>query len=101
MYSNETWEVVTDEQVYNEFSSGTPDASAIRHMMKMFYDRAANEDELPKSVLLFGDGSFDNRQLLTTSAKNTLITYQADNSLNEVNAYASMTTLLSWSPTMA
>lgn len=89
MYSNETWEVVTDEQVYNEFSSGTPDASAIRHMMKMFYDRAANEDELPKSVLLFGDGSFDNRQLLTTSAKNTLITYQADNSLNEVNAYAS------------
>ena len=26
--------------VFNEFSGGTPDATAIRRMMKMFYDRA-------------------------------------------------------------
>ena len=35
-----TWAVVTDQQVYNEFSSGTPDASAYRWLMKMLYDRA-------------------------------------------------------------
>ena len=33
--------VVRAEQVYNEFSSGTPDATAIRRYMKMLYDRAA------------------------------------------------------------
>ena len=33
--------VVSVSQVYNEFSSGTPDITAIRNMMRMFYDRAA------------------------------------------------------------
>ncbi len=28
--------LVTDEEVYNEFSSGMPDATAIKHFMKMF-----------------------------------------------------------------
>ena len=37
-----TWAVVTDKQVYNEFSSGTPDATAYRWLMKMLYDRANN-----------------------------------------------------------
>ena len=32
--------VVTQQQVFNEFSSGTPDVSAIRNFMKMFYDRS-------------------------------------------------------------
>ncbi|MDR2628087.1 MAG: C25 family cysteine peptidase, partial [Dysgonamonadaceae bacterium] len=55
--------VVTAEQVYNEFSSGTPDATAYRRLMNMFYDRAAKESEKPKYLLLFGDGAFDNRML--------------------------------------
>ena len=33
-----TVEVVTPEAIYNEFSSGTPDATAYRRLMKMFYD---------------------------------------------------------------
>ncbi len=33
-------EVVIQEQVFNEFSSGTPDVTAIRNFMKMFYDRS-------------------------------------------------------------
>ena len=52
--------VVTTEQVYNEFSCGTPDATAIRRMMKMFYDRAGLVDSLkPKHLLLFGDATYD------------------------------------------
>lgn len=85
-----TWTVVTDQQVYNEFSSGTPDASAYRWLMKMLYDRAdGNAIQKPRWLLLMGHGSFDNRKLLNTSGAATLLTYQAKNSLNEVRAYAS------------
>ena len=86
-----TWAVVTDQQVYNEFSSGTPDASAYRWMMKMLYDRAGQSSNLqkPRWLLLMGDGTFDNRKLLVNSGQNTLLTYQAKNSTTETKAYAS------------
>jgi hypothetical protein len=57
--------VVTTEQVYNEFSCGTQDATAIRRMMKMFYDRAGLVDSLkPKHLLLFGDATYDPKNRL-------------------------------------
>ena len=86
-----TTAVVTDEEVYNEFSSGTPEATAYRMFMKMLYDRAlasGGEVRRPRYLLLMGDGSFDNRKLLNSSAYPTLLTYQAANSVNEVEAYA-------------
>ena len=84
-----TWAVVTDQQVYNEFSSGTPDATAYRWLMKMLYDRAnAGIGQKPRWLLLMGHGSFDNRKLLVNSGDALLLTYQANNSENEVNAYA-------------
>jgi len=87
--NNLTWAVVTDEQVYNEFSSGTPDATAYRWLMKMLYDRAGgNKTRQPKSLLLFGDGSFDNRQKLPRSGSTQLLTYQSKNSTVETMAYA-------------
>ena len=85
-----TWAVVTDQQVYNEFSSGTPDATAYRWLMKMLYDRAdGGAIAKPRWLLLMGHGSFDNRKLLSTSGKALLLTYQSKNSVNEVQAYAS------------
>jgi len=84
-----TWAVVTDQQVYNEFSSGTPDATAYRWLMKMLYDRAnSGIGQAPRWLLLMGHGSFDNRKLLVNSGSNLLLTYQSKNSLNEVQAYA-------------
>lgn len=83
-------EVVTDEQVYNEFSSGTPDATAYRWLMKMLYDRYRDHTATtaaPQYLLLMGDGTFDNRKLLPNSGNNVLLTYQAQNSLIETNAY--------------
>ena len=86
---NVTWAVVTDQQVYNEFSSGTPDVSAYRWFMKMLYDRAGNNKTLrPKNLLLFGNASFDNRQLLRTSGTSKLLVYEALNSTVETKAYA-------------
>ncbi|MBO4621287.1 MAG: type IX secretion system sortase PorU, partial [Paludibacteraceae bacterium] len=86
-----TTAVVTDGQVYNEFSSGTPDATAYRWIMKMLYDRAAANSAIhaPQYLLLMGDGTFDNRKLLAASGNNWLLTYQAKNSLVETKAYAS------------
>ncbi len=82
--------VVTTEQVYNEFSSGTPDATAYRWMMKMLYDRAkdaGNLEDYPRYLLLFGRGSFDNRHLLSSSSESFILTYQAENSLVETLSY--------------
>lgn len=85
-----TTAVVSDEEVYNEFSSGTPDASAYRWLMKMLYDRhTTGESTLaPRYLLLMGDGTFDNRKLLPQSGPNLLLTYQSDrNSLDATMAY--------------
>ncbi|MCI5681966.1 MAG: type IX secretion system sortase PorU [Bacteroidales bacterium] len=84
-----TWAVVTDQEVYNEFSSGTPDATAYRWLMKMLYDRGTGSNVKPSWLLLMGDGTFDNRKILSTSGQNTLLTYQAKNSTVETKAYAS------------
>ena len=82
-----TYAIVTEEQVFNEFSSGTPDATAYRWLMKMLYDRAGGANIKPRWLLLMGHGTFDNRKLLPNSGARILLTYQAKNSTNEVNAY--------------
>ena len=68
--------VVTQDQVFNEFSSGTRDGMAYRLLCKMLYDRDHSKF---KNLLLFGTGSFDNRELMGTHP-NDLLTYQSDNS---------------------
>jgi hypothetical protein len=73
--------VVTTEQVYNEFSGGNTDVSAIRNMMRMFYQRATSEATMPKYLMLFGDGSYDNISLSATNT-NFIPTYQSVNSIN-------------------
>ncbi len=80
-----TVHVVNSEQVYNEYSSGAQDATAIRMFAKMFYDRGAlSPATRPKYLLLFGDGTFDHRNLVSNS--NFLVTYQVDNSENHIAA---------------
>lgn len=75
--------VYTPEQVYNEFSSGTPDAMAIRLMCKMFYDRAPKKF---KYLMLLGQASFDQRNVIATKPC-MVITYESDNSNKETESY--------------
>lgn len=84
---NLTVEVVTPDQVYNEFSSGTPDATAYRWIMKMLYDRSTNTNDMPKYLLLFGRGTYDNRGIILNSGDNLILTYQTENSLNTIASY--------------
>lgn len=81
--------VATVEQIYNEFSSGTPDPTAIRDFVKVFYDRAqGNITKQPKYLCLFGDGSFDYKNRIQNN-NNLISTYQSINSLEPLQTYTS------------
>jgi hypothetical protein len=77
--------VVTPQEIYNEFSSGAQDISAIRDFVKMFYDRSPSGNE-PRYLLLFGDGSYDNMNRMPSNT-NFIPTYQSDESLYPVASY--------------
>jgi hypothetical protein len=80
---------VTTDQVYNEFSSGIPDPSAMRDFIKMFYDRFKNNpSDLPKYVLLFGDASFDYKDRVKNNT-NLVPAYENNNSLDPLGTYTS------------
>ncbi len=80
--------VVDGSIIFNEFSSGTPDASAYRRFVKMFYDRAVSPSDMPRYLLLFGDGSFDNRGILYAEKPiRRLLTFQSVNSVFETSSF--------------
>lgn len=84
--------IVAADQLYNEFSSGTPDANAYRRYLRMLQDRAATEADMPKYLLLFGDCVWDNR-MLTADCKrfdpdDYLLVYESENSFSETTCYA-------------
>jgi len=83
-----TVSVVTPEQVFNEFSSGNPDVTAIKMLMKMLYDNAAGDTDLqPKHLCVFGDGTYRNREIDDNSPY--VISYHSKNSWSPVNSYIS------------
>jgi hypothetical protein len=67
--------VVNVHEIYNEFSSGTMDAAAIRTFIRMFYERATSSADAPKYVCLFGDGTYDPKNRMSGN-NNYIPTYQ-------------------------
>lgn len=82
-YSNITTLVVTTTQIYNEFSSGKQDIAAIRDFAKMLYERG----EL-KNILLFGDASYDYKDIIENNT-NKVPSYESYDSYHNVNSYTS------------
>jgi hypothetical protein len=78
--------LTTTDQIYNEFSSGKKSVTALRDMIRLFYDRALQETDIPRYVLLFGKGTFDNKTK-NENNYNLIPTYQSDNSLNQSESY--------------
>ncbi len=76
--------VVTAQQVYNEFSGGKQDVTALRDFVKYLYDKGTGI----RNVLLFGRGSFDYKNRLSYN-RNFIPIYQSRNSLNPLETYAS------------
>lgn len=80
--------MVTPDQIYNEFSSGVADITAIRDMMRMFYKRASQPSELPKALLMFGRASYDYKNRIRNNT-NFAPTYQSWESFDPVRTYCS------------
>jgi hypothetical protein len=86
---NLRYSIAMVDQVYNEFSSGIPDPTAVRDFVKMFYDRAgSNPSNKPKYVLLFGDASFDYKDRINNNT-NLVPAYENNNSLDPLNSFTS------------
>lgn len=89
--------VVEADKVYNEFSSGTPDATAYRRLMKMLYDKQYTSSPLTGkqkgslNLLLFGNCLWDNRLvtsgLTSKSQDDYLLAYESDNSWSHTDSY--------------
>jgi hypothetical protein len=77
--------VVTPDEIYNEFSSGAPDITGIRDFLKMIYDRNDNESEL-RYLLLFGDASYDYKDRIPED-NNLVPTFQSTESLKLASSF--------------
>ncbi len=77
--------VVEPGQIYNEFSSGSQDPTAIRDFIRMLYDNNVFDGK-PGYLLLFGDASFDYRNRLPHNT-NLVPTYESDESLRETGSF--------------
>jgi hypothetical protein len=78
--------VTTSDRIYNEFSSGQPDVSAIRDFVKMIYDRSYNSSDSLRYLLLFGDGSYNNFSS-SPGNPNHILTYQSEYSMGFSGSY--------------
>jgi len=80
--------VVTPNQIYNEFSSGMRDVTAIKHFLRMFYVRAGVDPSLiPRYCLFFGDATYDSRNRLGHNLS-FIPTYESTESLSVTSTYA-------------
>lgn len=76
--------VVTLNDLYNEFSAGRQDISAIRNYARFLKEN----DERFKYLLLFGKGSYDYKNRIENNA-NIVPTYEARNSLHPLLSFSS------------
>ena len=75
--------VVTPQEIYNEFSSGAQDITAIRDFLRMFYKNPSNK---LKYLLLFGDASYDPLSRIMNNT-NFVPSYQSNNSVSPTQSY--------------
>ncbi len=71
---------VTDEQVYNEYSSGKQDPIALRTLLRDLQSRHPGQP--PRYLVLMGCGTYDNRALLGSDAP-TVVTYETPYSFDD------------------
>jgi hypothetical protein len=84
-HNNYAAEVVTIETIYNEFSSGRQDVTAMRDFTRWLY---AKDPSRLKYLLLFGKSTYDYMQRIEGS-RNLVPTYSSRNSLSPLETYSS------------
>jgi hypothetical protein len=78
--------VVSPQTIYNEFSSGAQDISAIRDFMAMLWNKGESWNK-PRFLLLFGDASYDYKNIIGKNT-NFVPTWQSVESMHPVNSIA-------------
>ncbi len=78
--------VTTPRKIYNEFSSGAQDVSAIRDFARKLYTGSTAGREL-RYMLMFGDGSFDYKDIIGGNS-NYVPTWETIESLDLVGSIA-------------
>lgn len=74
--------VLTQDEIFNEFSSGARTPMAYRRAAKMFYDR---DPSVLRYLLLYGAATWDNR-FITTAPRDVLLSYQTENQTHAVES---------------
>lgn len=83
-----TVHIVYPYQIFQEFSSGRRDVSAIRDFIRMFYVRSGGA--LPGYVLMLGDGTYDIKNHNGSSTVTNFVpTYQSRDSWDPTDSYTS------------
>ena len=80
--------IVTPDQIYNEFSGGIRDIAAIRNFIRMKYLQQKGTSHPLRYLLLFGDGSYENKTLPPDNP-NFIPTWQSQNSTIITSSFTS------------
>jgi len=83
-----TVNLVEVDKIYNEFSSGKQDVSAIRDFIRSQYLKSTDETNRLKYVLLFGDCSYDYKNILKANG-NYVPVYESRESLDPIASHSS------------
>jgi len=76
------------ETIYQEFSSGMQDISAVRNFVKYVYDNASTPSKRLNYLCLFGDGSFDYKARISNNT-NIVPPWYSVESFSLVNSFVS------------
>lgn len=80
--------LVTTDQIYNEFSSGMQDITAIRNFMRYLYENSSSSMR-PKYLMLMGDASYDYKDIAIEDNQNFVPSFQSEESYNPVATFCS------------
>ncbi|HEY0042228.1 MAG TPA: type IX secretion system sortase PorU, partial [Flavisolibacter sp.] len=87
--SNLSSVIATTTQIFNEFSGGIPDPTAIRDFVKMYFDKyQASWNQKGKYLLLLGKASFDYKNRLPNNT-NLVPGYESLSSIDPLSTYTS------------
>ena len=81
-----TTQIVIVDDIYNEFSSGSPDISGIRDFIKYIYDNNTTADRKLQFVCFFGDASYDYKDRISNN-NNIVPVYLSIASFNLASSY--------------
>lgn len=81
-----TTKVVIVDEIYNEFSSGSPDITGIRDFIKYVYDNNTSNDKKLKYVCFFGDASYDYKDRIINN-NNIVPVFESEQSYNLAFSY--------------